>query len=103
VPGALGLKDIMYLKDAKGTLRSNEMSGMDLKTLRSLRISILNPKHLAGLKRIKKMFTDIMTMSEDEIGKLSATPSTEFVDRYGPFPGMFRTYFFAPMRRLRLK
>ena len=92
IPKNLGLVDIMYLMDAKGRLRSNEMGGMDAKTLRSLRISLFNPKHLAGLLRIKKMFEQIMKMPEEEIKKLSTTPATKFVDSFGPFPGMFRTY-----------
>jgi len=35
----------------------------------------------------------IMKMPETEIEALSMTPATEFVDSYGPFPGMFRTQF----------
>lgn len=89
---ALGLKDIMYLQDKKGNLRSNEMGGMDASTLHSLRISLWKPTHLLGLNRIKKLFTAIMTMPEADIRALSMTPSTEFIDSYGPLPGMLRTY-----------
>jgi len=92
IPKNLGLVDTMYMMDAKGKLLLNEMGGMDAKTLRSLRISLFNPKHLAGLSRAKKMFERIMKMPEEEIKKLSTTPATEFVDSFGPFPGMFRTY-----------
>jgi len=91
-PKALGLADIMYMMDSKGKLLANEMGGMDLKTLRSLRISLFNPKHLSGLHRVKKLFEHIMKMPEDEIKELSMTSAADFVDRYGPFPGLFRTY-----------
>lgn len=93
VPKELGLKDIMYLQDAEGGIRSNEMGGMDANTLRSLRISLFNPRHLAGLGRIMKLFRRIMAMPEEEIEKLSMKPAAEFIDAYGPFPGMFRTFF----------
>jgi prolycopene isomerase len=89
----LVLKDIMYLQDEKGRLRFNDMGGLNLKTLHSLRISLLNPKHLAGLMRIIKLFKYIMTAPEEDIRKLSRTSAVDFVDSYGPFPGLFRTYF----------
>lgn len=38
------------------------------------------------------MFGDMMKMSEEEIDKLSMTSAIDFVDKYGPFPGLFRTY-----------
>ncbi len=91
-PKDLGLKDVMYLMNSKGELRSNEMSGMNAGLLRSLWISLFNPRHLLGLRRIKKLFADIMTLQDGEIEKLSMTPAADFVDRYGPFPGLFRTY-----------
>ena len=91
-PKELGLKDIMYLMNAKGELRSNEMSSMSANMLRSLWISLLNPKHLIGLNRIKKMFKEIINMPENEIEKLSSVSAVDFIDRYGPFPGVFRTY-----------
>lgn len=88
----LGLKDVMYLMDNKGELRSNNMDGFDLKTLRSLRISLMNPKHLIGLNRVKRLFKSIMTMPEADIDKLSMISSADFADSFGPFPGLFRTY-----------
>jgi prolycopene isomerase len=91
-PKELGLKDTMYMMNARGELRSNEMGGMDAKTLRSLWISPFNPRHIGGLLRARKMFKEIMGMPESEIDRLSKTSAMEFVDRYGPFPGLFRTY-----------
>ncbi|MFA7672916.1 MAG: FAD-dependent oxidoreductase [Clostridia bacterium] len=92
IPKALGLVDIMYMMDSNGKIYANEMGGMNLKTLRSLRISLFNPRHLAGLNRVKKMFELIMNMPREDIKKLSMTSAMEFVDSYGPFPGLFRTY-----------
>lgn len=91
-PKDLGLRDAMYLMDEKGELRSNNMGGMDRKLLHSLRISLLNPKHIAGINRMKKLFAAVMSMSEEKINTLGNTSAEKFVDSYGPFPGMFRTY-----------
>ena len=92
IPKDLGLVDLMYIMDARGEVIANEMEGMDAKTLKSLQISPLNPRHLVGLGRAKKMFADMMKMSDEEIGRLSTTSAMDFVDSYGPFPGLFRTY-----------
>jgi phytoene dehydrogenase-like protein len=91
-PKELGLEDVMYLMDGKGELRANNMGGMDERLLHSLRISLFNPKHVVGINRMKKLFQAIMTMPEEEVDKLCNTPAEKFVDSYGPFPGMFRTY-----------
>lgn len=88
-PKELGLDDVMYLMDSKGELRSNNMGGMDSKFLHSLRISPLNA---IGLNKIKKLFEAIMTMPEEEIAKFNNTSAETFIDSYGPFPGLFRTY-----------
>lgn len=90
VPKDLGLFDIMYLRDARGNLRSGDMMKMDARMLRAMRVSPLN---LIGLSRIKKFVDHLANMAEEEIGRLSMTPAPEFVDRFGPFPGMFRTQF----------
>ncbi|MPM28686.1 Monomeric sarcosine oxidase [bioreactor metagenome] len=92
-PGKLGLKDIMYLEDAKGELRSYELHGRNSAMLRAMRISPLNPAHWAGLFRMNRLVKKIMTMSEGEIAALSMTPTTEFIDNLGPYPGLFRTQF----------
>lgn len=39
------------------------------------------------------MFKHIMKMSEEEVHKLSTISAIDFIDGFGPFPGMFRTYF----------
>jgi len=45
-PGKLGLKDILYLQDEKGELRSFEMHGKSISMLRAMRISPFNPLQL---------------------------------------------------------
>jgi hypothetical protein len=55
-PKELGFVDIMYMMDAKGEVIANEMGGLDAKTLKSLRVNPLNPKHLAGLKGYAMIF-----------------------------------------------
>jgi len=92
-PEKLGLKDILYLQDERGELRSFEMHGKNIEMLRAMRISPLNPLQLLGIMRMNRFVKAIIKMPEAEIEKLSMTPATEFVDRYGPFPGMFRTQF----------
>lgn len=92
-PGKLGLKDVMYLQDARGELRSYELPGKNAAVLRAMRISPLNPGHLPGIYRMNRFVKKIMTMTEEEIAALSMTPATNFVDSLGPFPGLFRTQF----------
>ncbi len=89
-PRQLGLSDIIYLQDAKGELRSGDMMKMDLSMLRSMRISLLNVR---GILHMRRFVNALERMTDEEIDALSMTPAAEFVDRYGPFPGMFRTEF----------
>ncbi|BCJ98499.1 phytoene desaturase family protein [Anaerocolumna chitinilytica] len=91
-PNELGLVDLMCLMNSKGELRWHEMSEMGKKMLHSLHISPMNPMHALGLNRVKKFFKAIMTMPEGEINKLYNISAEEFVDSYGPFPGLFRTF-----------
>ena len=88
----LGLSDVMYFEDGNGELTSMEMGKQDESFFKALHIQ---PSDVQGLAKIQKLNEDIGRMPEEEIKKLSMTSSVDFVDSYGEFPGLFRTYFLA--------
>lgn len=91
-PTELGLTDWIYFEDRKGKLTSVDMSRKDMSFLRALHIPLYDIK---GLAKVKRLFKDVMTMSEEELRTLSMTSARDFVDSYGELPGMFRTFFLS--------
>lgn len=88
-----GLNTIMYFVTPEGELsRWDQKNGFDESFFNALNVS-LNDKE--GMTKIKKLLTDFATMPEDEIKKLENISCTDFVDSYGEFPGMFRTFVLA--------
>lgn len=86
----LGLATIFYFEDLNGEVTRWDMKGsFDESFLKAIHVP-LNDKQ--GINKIYKFMQDMATMPEAEIKKLERIPSTEYVDCYGEFPGMFRTF-----------
>ncbi len=89
----LGLENIMYFEDNSGNIiRWNQDTGFGQDFFKAICVPMDNTE---GIAKIQKFMTDIMTMTEDGMQKLSLTPSPEFLDSYGEFPGLFRTFVLA--------
>jgi protoporphyrinogen oxidase len=99
-PKELGLKDTMYMMNARASCVPTKW-GNGREDSSSLWISPFNPRHIGGLLRARKMFKEIMGMPESEIDRHSKTSAMEFVDRYGPFPGLSDLPAFPVRGRLR--
>lgn len=88
----LGLTDRIYTEDEHGHLTYLVIGGNQLTMLKVLHIPLTNIK---GIARIRRLYNDMLKMSEEEIRKLSMTSAKDFVDSYGELPGLFRTFFLA--------
>lgn len=88
-----GMNTIMYFVTTDGEMtRWDQKNGFDAKFFEALHVPM---DDMAGMAKIQKLLKDMGTMPEEEIRKLENTPCTEFVDSYGEFPGMFRTFVLA--------
>lgn len=86
----LGLNTIMYFEHTDGEItRWDMVSGFDESFLKAIRVPLDDAK---GIAKIQKFMQDIATMPEEDYKKLSSISSQDFVDSYGDFPGMFRTF-----------
>lgn len=85
-----GLNSVFYFEDLDGEVTKWELTGgFDESFLKAIHVPLEDKE---GIAKIYKFMQDLATMPEDEIKKLERTPSTDYIDNYGEFPGMFRTF-----------